>query len=84
MAIAMRDAIAAPVAEPGVPASETFGPYSSVCPHMGGPLEQGRIQNGEVTCPWHRYRFDLSTGEGRGVARLLGLCLARRAEDASC
>jgi nitrite reductase/ring-hydroxylating ferredoxin subunit len=48
---------------------------------MGGPLDQGRIANGEVTCPWHRYRFDLATGQGRGLARMLGLCLARR-EDA--
>ena len=48
---------------------------------MGGPLDLGQIQNGEVTCPWHQYRFDLNTGRGRGVARLLGLCLARRSAE---
>jgi nitrite reductase/ring-hydroxylating ferredoxin subunit len=64
--------------------NQTLEPYSRVCPHMGGPLDQGRIEGEEITCPWHRYRFDLRTGEGRGVARLLGLCLARRDQDADC
>jgi nitrite reductase/ring-hydroxylating ferredoxin subunit len=37
--------------------------HSVVCPHMFGPLEQTKIQdNGIVECPWHGYRFDLSTG----------------------
>jgi phenylpropionate dioxygenase-like ring-hydroxylating dioxygenase large terminal subunit len=63
-------------------APSALGAFSSVCPHMGGPLEQGQIENDEVTCPWHRYRFSLSTGEGRGVARLLGLCLSRQSSQA--
>ena len=81
MAIAIRDTSAAPAGDVCAPASDALGAYSSVCPHMGGPLAQGRIQDGEVTCPWHRYRFDLQTGEGRGMARLLRLCLARRSDD---
>ncbi len=33
------------------------------CPHMGYPLNQGIITPfGEITCPWHNYRFDLRTG----------------------
>lgn len=35
----------------------------AVCPHNGGPLEQGRVRDGRVVvCPWHWYRFDLDTG----------------------
>ncbi len=34
----------------------------SVCPHAGGPLEEGTFAAGVVTCPWHGSRFDLSTG----------------------
>lgn len=75
MAIAIKDQVQAPPADALVQ-------YSRLCPHMGGPLDQGRIANGEVICPWHRYRFDLGTGEGRGMARVLGLCLARRGEEA--
>ena len=32
------------------------------CPHLEGPLFQGSVAGGTVTCPWHYWRFDLSTG----------------------
>lgn len=32
------------------------------CPHEGGPLGEGHIENGRVVCPWHEYAFDLRTG----------------------
>ncbi len=32
------------------------------CPHVGGPLDRGRIVDGRVTCPWHGSQFDLATG----------------------
>lgn len=35
----------------------------SFCPHMLGPLFQGTIAYGQVTCPWHGWRFDLRTGQ---------------------
>ena len=34
----------------------------SVCNHMGGPLEEGEIANGCVTCPWHGSTFRLEDG----------------------
>jgi len=39
------------------------------CPHNGGPLAGGVVRDGAVTCPWHRYCFDLRTGECRSSAR---------------
>ena len=30
---------------------------SNVCAHQGGPLGEGRIVNGCVTCPWHGYQY---------------------------
>lgn len=33
------------------------------CSHRGGPLSDGEIGDGCVTCPWHASRFDLATGE---------------------
>jgi nitrite reductase (NADH) small subunit len=33
-----------------------------VCPHEGGPLGEGTIEEGRVVCPWHAFAFDLQTG----------------------
>ena len=34
-----------------------------VCPHRGGPLGQGLIEDGKLICPWHAWAFDLKTGK---------------------
>jgi nitrite reductase/ring-hydroxylating ferredoxin subunit len=35
---------------------------SNVCPHRGGPLAEGEVRDGIITCPWHRFRYDARTG----------------------
>jgi len=35
---------------------------SNVCRHQNGPLGEGRIIDGCVTCPWHGYQYDPVTG----------------------
>jgi methionine sulfoxide reductase heme-binding subunit len=35
---------------------------SNVCRHQNGPLGEGRIINGCVTCPWHGYQYSPETG----------------------
>jgi nitrite reductase (NADH) small subunit len=35
---------------------------SAVCPHAGGPLADGQIDNKVVICPLHLNVFDLTTG----------------------
>ncbi|MBE3562928.1 MAG: NifU family protein [Hydrogenibacillus schlegelii] len=37
--------------------------YRNECPHMGMPLETGLVDGGVITCSWHGFRFDLSSGE---------------------
>jgi nitrite reductase/ring-hydroxylating ferredoxin subunit len=32
------------------------------CSHRGGPLQEGTVANGCVTCPWHQSRFRLDDG----------------------
>lgn len=34
----------------------------SRCSHMGGPLDEGWVQNGGLVCPWHGSRFCLASG----------------------
>ena len=36
---------------------------SNVCTHQNGPLGEGRIINGCVTCPWHGYQFNPKDGK---------------------
>ena len=37
--------------------------YRNVCPHQYGPIAEGRIEDGQVICPWHGWEYDLETGE---------------------
>lgn len=39
-----------------------FFALDETCPHRGGPLHQGLLQDGVVACPWHLWQFDLKTG----------------------
>jgi nitrite reductase/ring-hydroxylating ferredoxin subunit len=32
------------------------------CPHMGFPLDRGRVEDGILTCHWHHARFDIESG----------------------
>jgi nitrite reductase/ring-hydroxylating ferredoxin subunit/uncharacterized membrane protein len=34
----------------------------AVCSHAGGPLDEGKVENGCVTCPWHDSVFDMRDG----------------------
>jgi methionine sulfoxide reductase heme-binding subunit len=36
---------------------KTLSAMTNVCAHQGGPLGEGRIVNGCVTCPWHGYQY---------------------------
>jgi nitrite reductase/ring-hydroxylating ferredoxin subunit len=41
------------------------GSYHAVdatCLHRGGPLAEGHLRGCVVTCPWHGWQFDVSTG----------------------
>ena len=39
------------------------GALDNHCPHQGGPLGEGSIENGLLRCPWHGYDYDPTTGE---------------------
>jgi nitrite reductase (NADH) small subunit len=41
----------------------TFHALTNRCPHRGGPLGQGFLDGTQVSCPWHNYTFDVTTGE---------------------
>ena len=43
-----------------------FRAIDHACPHAGGPLADGIVAGGCVTCPLHGLRIDLATGEACG------------------
>ncbi len=36
---------------------------SNVCAHQGGPLSEGKIVDGCITCPWHGYQYLPGNGQ---------------------
>lgn len=42
--------------------AEGYGVLDNRCPHQGGPLGDGQIENGYVICPWHGYEYHPCTG----------------------
>jgi nitrite reductase/ring-hydroxylating ferredoxin subunit len=40
-----------------------FCAINSVCAHEGGPLGEGELEGTVVTCPWHMWRYDVTTGK---------------------
>jgi nitrite reductase/ring-hydroxylating ferredoxin subunit/DMSO/TMAO reductase YedYZ heme-binding membrane subunit len=39
-----------------------IGALTNVCAHQNGPIGEGCIVNGLVTCPWHGYEYRLEDG----------------------
>ena len=41
----------------------TFYCTDGVCAHRGGPLGEGDLAGKTVTCPWHAWEYDVTTGQ---------------------
>ncbi|MDB6094677.1 MAG: putative Rieske-type ferredoxin [Verrucomicrobia bacterium] len=41
---------------------------NNTCPHAGAPLSDGYIKGCIVSCPWHGWDFDVTTGRMSGQA----------------
>ena len=42
-----------------------FHAIDGLCPHQGGPLGTGVLCGTVLTCPWHGWQFDVTTGRHR-------------------
>lgn len=40
----------------------TWHAIDGLCPHQGGPLGKGRLCGATLTCPWHGWQFDVTSG----------------------
>ncbi len=43
-----------------------FYAIDNSCPHAGGPLGEGTLCDAVVECPWHGWKFDVTSGERVG------------------
>ncbi len=43
-----------------------YGALDNKCPHQGGPLGEGSIENGLLRCPWHGWDYDPISGKSPG------------------
>ncbi len=48
----------------------TFYALDNRCPHRGGALAAGFVEDGRVLCPLHLFDFDLQTGKCGAVSEL--------------
>ncbi|MBI2461390.1 MAG: Rieske 2Fe-2S domain-containing protein, partial [Candidatus Rokubacteria bacterium] len=39
-----------------------FYAIDNTCLHRGGPLGEGELDGAVVTCPWHGWCYDVTTG----------------------
>jgi len=40
----------------------TFYALDNTCLHRGGPVGEGDLDGTIVTCPWHGFQYDVTTG----------------------
>ena len=40
----------------------TFYAMNNICLHRRGPLGEGTLDDIMVTCPWHGWQYDVTTG----------------------
>jgi len=40
----------------------TFYAMDNTCKHRGGPLGEGMLAGTTVTCPWHGWEYDVTSG----------------------
>jgi nitrite reductase (NADH) small subunit len=48
----------------------SFYAINDTCRHRGGPLGEGELDGKTVICPWHGWRYDVTTGANELVPDL--------------
>jgi nitrite reductase/ring-hydroxylating ferredoxin subunit len=47
-----------------------FYAINDICGHRGGPLSEGELDGNTVICPWHGWRYDVTSGANELVPDL--------------
>lgn len=61
---------------------ERVSAIGAVCSHLGGPLHEGKVKDGNIECPWHYSQFSLDDGRVKaGPATAPVPCYEARISD---
>ena len=61
----------------------TFLAVDNTCPHAGGPLGEGSMDEDVLECPWHGWRFNVRTGQRPENSEIRVACVEVRVQGAS-
>lgn len=61
----------------------TFYALDNTCLHRGGPLGEGELDDKIVTCPWHGWRWDVTSGANTNNPAVKVACFPVKVEGAS-
>jgi nitrite reductase/ring-hydroxylating ferredoxin subunit len=53
-----------------------FFAIDNTCKHRGGPLAEGELDGANVTCPWHGWEYDVTTGANLDDPNVKVACFA--------
>ncbi len=53
----------------------TYFAIDNTCAHRGGPLGEGELHGTIVNCPWHGWRWDVTTGANANNPAIKVPCL---------
>jgi len=53
----------------------------NACSHRGGPLGDGDLEGTVVSCPWHAWRWDVTTGANVNNPAVRVACFRARQQD---
>jgi nitrite reductase/ring-hydroxylating ferredoxin subunit len=59
----------------------TFHAMEDTCLHAGGPLHEGALEGHTVTCPWHSWEFDVTSGRCNLNPKVTLACYSARVRD---
>jgi len=59
----------------------TYYVMDNMCVHRGGPLGEGDLDGRLVSCPWHAWRWDVTTGANVNNPALRVACVPLAVED---
>jgi nitrite reductase/ring-hydroxylating ferredoxin subunit len=58
----------------------SFYALDNACAHRGGPLGEGDLEGRVVVCPWHAWRWDVTTGRNANNPAVTMACYPVRVE----